>query len=328
MSGFYSVGVDLGGTNLRAAAYRDGEIREAIALPTRLDHGRDSVVRDLCDAVRSLMRDFAPDHECVGITIGSPGPLELPAGILRSPPNLPGWDGFGLRDAIESNLHQPILLENDANLAALAELRAGSGLHSGLDSLCMLTLGTGVGNGIVLNGEVWHGSNGMAGEAGHAIVEPDGAPCGCGSRGCLEQYTSASAVVRMAKEHSSRLRSMDSLTASDVARMAAQGNLEAQAVFEQVGRALAIGLTSLINVLNLPLYVIGGGLSNAWDIFAPGMMSDLARFSYIYRITSTGNGTSQTATRTQIVRGELGDKAGLLGACLLPFTRSVARGTP
>jgi glucokinase len=320
MSGTYSIGVDLGGTNLRIASFAGGaDFMDSILVRTRLEEGRDRVVRDLCEAVISLTyRDYGA-RRLIGIGVGTPGPLELPEGILRHPPNLPGWDNFNLRDAIESTLGRHVAIESDANVAAIAEQMLGAGKRHGIDSLCALTLGTGVGSGLVLEGRIWHGATGMGGEAGHIIVhEPNGAPCGCGGSGCLEQYASASAVLRMAREI---LGEAAPDTSHGVALLAQAGNPGAIQVFEQVGHSLAVGLTSLINTLNLPLYLVGGGVCEAWDLFAPTMFRDLCRLSYVYRLTTPDilNPARLVPKKTYILGAELGSNAGLLGACLLPF---------
>jgi glucokinase len=310
----YTIGVDLGGTNLRVAAYIEGlDFLEVLNLPTRLVEGRDRVITDMREAIQALMaRGFG---ELIGIGVGTPGPLELPEGILRNPPNLLGWDGFEFRRAIESALGRRIELENDANLAALAECTLGAGRTYGCDSLCMLTLGTGVGSGLVLQGDIWSGFSGMGGEAGHIIVEPhDGVPCGCGGSGCLEQYASATAIVRMMRE---RCGPAELTTAHDVYLLAQAGDAEACSVFSDVGEALGITFTALINTLNLPLYLLGGGVCEALDLFAPNMYRVLRERSYIYRLTELGDPTSQHHTRIQ--QAELGPRAGLLGACLLPL---------
>ncbi len=300
----FSVGVDLGGTNLRVAAYGgEGAFLETLNLKTRLADGRHSVVSDLCDAASSLILRHRAQRNCVGIGIGSPGPLELPSGIIRNPPNLPGWYEFNLRNAIESTLGREVSIENDANLAALAEQESGAGKMLGAQSLCMLTMGTGVGSGLVLDGKIWHGSSGMGGEAGRIIVEPEGPSCGC-----LEQYASATGIARMMRESS---RTPES--ALEVAQWATAGDPVAQTVFQRVGRALAIALTSMVNILNLPLYVIGGEASDAWDLFAQVMFQELITRSYIYRLTLS---SSEAANKTQICRAKLGSDAGLLGACL------------
>jgi predicted NBD/HSP70 family sugar kinase len=151
------------------------------------------------------------------VGLGTPGPLELPAGILHELPNLPGWDGFELRAELNSALNIAGIsctatIESDANVAALAECKLGAGSTHGVDSLCMLTLGTGVGNAIILNGAIWSGAHGMAGEAGHNSVWPDGLACNCGNSGCLEVYASATAVRRMAEDAADSANPTDRLT--------------------------------------------------------------------------------------------------------------------
>ena len=317
MNKAYSIGVDLGGTNLRVAAYDGGHgFLETVVLPTRLDAGRDQVVQDMCGAIKALMsRDFG-DRVLHGIAVGTPGPLQLPAGILRNLPNFPGWDGFDLRSAITKGIGCEIFLENDANFAAFAEQRLGAGKSFGVADLCVITLGTGVGNGLVLGGKVWDGVNGMAGEAGHIVVKDDEQLlCGCGGRGCLEQYASATAVVRMARE---KLGDAAPSTAHGVALLAESGDEKARAVFDAVGQSLAIALTGLINTLNLPLYLLGGGVCEAWDMFSPRMFLELERRSYIYRLTRPDvlEPARLAAGKTYIIKAELGPLAGLLGACV------------
>jgi len=317
MSDRYSIGVDLGGTNLRIAAYNRGlGFLETIVLPTRLSAGRDQVVRDLCGATASLIGRHYGGRKLAGIAVGTPGPLELPAGVLRKPPNLQGWDGFNLRAAITGSLGREILLENDANLAAFAEQRLGAGSKYGVHDLCVLTLGTGVGNGLVLNGEIWGGANGMAGEAGHMIVcAHEKSKCGCGGYGCLEQYASATGLVRMAREHS---KHVGPSAAREIAHLARLGHGRSQGVFDAVGRALAVALTGLINTLNFPLYLLGGGVCEAWDLFSPAMFRELERRSYLYRLTKPDvlEPTHLEAGKTYILKAQLGSSAGLLGACV------------
>jgi glucokinase len=328
----YSIGVDLGGTNLRIAAYERGvEFLDIIRIPTRLSEGRELVVRDMCEAITSLMTKDFGNRRLAGIGIGSPGPLELPEGVLYNPPNLPGWDGFNLRDAIESILRRSVVIENDANAAALAELRLGAGKRHGVESLCVLTMGTGLGNGLILNGTIWHGSSGMGGEAGHMIVKgEDTEACGCGGAGCLEQYASATGMVRMARE---RMGIAAPKTAHDLATRAREGHGPALAVFTDVAHALAIALASLINTLNLPLYLLGGGVCDAWDLLAPRIFCELRARSYVYRLTQPSDAYPEQDLpeelqrhKTYIAKAELGSEAGLLGACLLPFPPRDTRG--
>ena len=320
MDEIFSIGVDLGGTNLRIASYAGGvDFLDTILVPTRLAEGRERVVRDMCEAINALAAKDYGSRRLAGIGIGTPGPLELPEGILRNPPNLHGWDGFDLRQAIESGVGRSVEIDGDANVAALAEQKFGAGQTHSTKSLCMLTLGTGVGNGLILNDQIWHGSTGMGGEGGHIVVQDtSGAPCGCGGFGCLEQYASAPAIVRMAKE---LMGPSAPATSHDIALLAADGDPQCRLIFEKVGHGLAIALTGLINTLNLPLYIIGGGVCEAWDLFAPVMFRELAARSYVYRLTAPDVLQPDHLERhkTYILGAQLGPSAGLLGACLLPL---------
>jgi glucokinase len=329
----YSIGVDLGGTNLRVSAYRDasaapGGIIDSVALPTRVADGPHAVVDDMGSAILGLLDKYGRGGHFAGVGVGTPGPLELPEGVFRNPPNLPGFDGFPIREALAQKIGEFVVVESDANLAALAEFRLGSGKTFAVPSLCMLTLGTGVGNGIILDGKILAGNNGMAGEAGHNTVIPDGEDCPCGSRGCLELYASATAVQKMAaasrtlqRQRAESDEGSPAPTALEIANLAIAGDQFALTVFARVGTALGIGIGALVNILNLPLYVVGGGMSAAWDLFAPRMMEELRMRSYVYRLTMPDEEESRERSRrkTHVVRAELGSDAGILGACLLPF---------
>jgi glucokinase len=326
-----TIGIDFGGTNLRIAAYSPGSgVLQSIALPTRLHAGPDAVVDDMCEAVLQLLGRYSETHQLAGIGVGSPGPLELPAGRLHHPPNLPGWDGFHLLAEMEKRLRMPVAVESDANVAVLAEYSLGLGKQLGVDSLCMLTLGTGVGNGIILDGKLWHGSTGMGGEAGHMTIYSDGPVCGCGSRGCLEVCASATAVVNAAERliadgkaaGLAQLKaSRVSLTALNLAEAARGGDPDAKSIYEQTGRALGIALAGLINILNLPLYVVGGGVAESWDLLSPPLFDELEQRSYVYALTAPGRPAAggMPGGGTRVLPAKLGPEAGLLGACILPL---------
>src|SRR5208282_5293546 len=169
------------------------------------------------------------------------------------------------------------------------------GAARGVSNMAVVTLGTGIGGGIVLEGKIWHGMNGMAGEFGHVTVEPEGHPCGCGNRGCAEQYASASAIVRLAREaiasgeapSLARAASADTeFGAESIYKLAIQGDEPARRIFRTVGRYLGILLAGMINVLNLDMFVIGGGVSSAWDAYAPTMFEELLARSLIYAATA------------------------------------------
>ncbi len=322
---FYTIGIDFGGTNLRVAAYDHNQRQLAArALPSRVASGPAAVLDAMAAAVREVQA-AAAGLSFRGLAIGSPGPLELPNGRLLNPPNLPGWDGVQLKQELEQRLQMPVIVESDANAAALAECEMGAGREFGVASLCMLTLGTGVGGAIVLQHQIFHGMTGMAGELGHGPLIPDGASCGCGAAGCLEQYASATAIKRRARELAELAPELEGLTrrqhfgAAEVAQLAQQGSTAAQEIFAEAGEALARGLAQAINLLNLPLYVIGGGVAAAWPLFAPRMFDALQEFSYVYRLTRPGNRDTFEVNRTNVLPARLGSDAGLLGAALVPL---------
>lgn len=314
----FAIGVDLGGSNLRVGAFRrDGRELASVSLPTDVSAGPSIVLDRMCEAVSSLHANVEGHRDFVGVGIGSPGPLELPAGILHQPPNLPGWDSLNLSKEISRRLSWPVWVDSDANLAALAEARTGAGRTLGLDSLCMITLGTGVGGGIVLNGRTWQGMRGAAGEVGHGALILNGPPCGCGARGCLETYASATGICRRAGQLG--LGPDNCPDAAAVAALAETGDPAALTVFEEAGYALGLTLANLINALNLPLYLLGGGVSAAWDIFAPRMFCTIEEFSYVYRMCRPVRAGVYEPGKTHVGRAQLGANSGLLGAAMLPF---------
>jgi glucokinase len=337
----FSIGVDLGGTNLRIAAVnQQGDLMEKVTLGTRVALGKDHVIREMCDAIRVLAVKYGGSFALQGIGIGVPGIIDLKTGMLRESPNLPGWAETPVRAEIERLLGTRVILENDANVAALGEKWLGAARD--VDDMAMLTLGTGVGGGIVLKGRIWHGMTGMAGEFGHMTVEPEGPRCGCGNRGCLEQYASATAVVRMAKEaiESGRAPGLAKAASTDpefsskaIYNLAIQGDEEAKKIFGRVGRALGICLANLVNAFNLNMYVIGGGASSAWEAFSPYIFEELRQRSLVYAATAPASTLSDGAnasgrlgpegsTKTIVTLALLGSDAGLYGAAQLPLTNN------
>lgn len=330
----FAIGVDLGGTNLRVAVCDSGgKLLEKRTTGTQVSRGRDHVITEMCDDIRVLAAKFKGEgSKLAGIGIGVPGIIELRTGMLRESPNLPGWDNYPVRDEIEQRLGARVILENDANAAAMGEKWLGAGRESDgsgeSNDMCMFTLGTGVGGGLILNGRVWHGMTGMAAELGHITIEPDGVKCGCGNRGCVEQYASATAVVRMAREMSesdeapelaTALRENPEFSAKAVYQMALQGDNAAREIFARVGRALGITVAAMINALNLPMFVIGGGVASAWDAFAPAMFEEVRRRSFVYAATAPSDTGKIEHDRTIITRALLGSDAGLFGAARLPM---------
>src|SRR5579859_253898 len=311
----YAIGVDLGGTNLRIAAVDSGgNLLQKVTTGAQVAKGRDFVVAEMSEAIRQLSAKFSSLGELEGIGIGVPGIIDMDTGIVRKSPNLPDWIDYPVREEIERRLGTHVVLENDANVAALGEKWLGAGRE--VDSLCMITLGTGVGGGLVLNGKIWRGMTGMAGEVGHMTVEPGGPPCGCGSRGCIEQFASATAIKRMAVEAIAKDEA--EFSSRIVYQMAVQGDPAAQQIFREVGTALGITIASLVNVLNLPMYVVGGGVASAWEAFAPSLMEEVRKRSFVYTATEP-DPNLPNKKKTIITRALLGSDAGLYGAARLPM---------
>jgi glucokinase len=301
----YSIGIDLGGTNLRAAAIdRSGKMINKISGGTHLGAGREAVITDMVTSIRKLREQCGTDI-LAGVGVGTPGFIIMEKGIITGSPNMPGFDNFPIRDEIEHQLGAKVVLENDANAAALGEKWMGAGRD--FNDLVLLTLGTGIGGGIISGGKILHGFVGMAGELGHTTVSPTGNPCGCGNQGCLEKHASATAVVAMAR----MMGLGDHLTSEAVYNLAEGGNQKAQAVFTAMGQALGTTLATLVNIFNFPLYLLSGGMLPAWDLFAPPMMDEVRRRSFVFRNTNT-----------RIDKATLGNEAGLYGAAYLPYERN------
>lgn len=335
----FTVAVDLGGTNLRIAAITsEGQLLEKITLGTKIATGRDRVIDEMCDAVMRLSQKYKGSGKFIGTGIGVPGIVDIETGIMRKAANLPGWENYPARAEIERRLNMRVVLENDARAAALGE--QWSGAARGFSNMAVLTLGTGIGGGVVLGGKIWRGMSGMASEFGHVTVEPEGHICGCGNRGCSEQYASASALMRMAREAIARgaapllakaAASDPEFGAKTIYTLALQGDEPARRIFQTFGRYLAILLGSLINILNVEIFVIGGGVSSAWDAFAPTMFEELRSRSLVYAATAPidplrspavdREGSllreSRTERKTIITRALLGSDAGLYGAARL-----------
>jgi glucokinase len=304
----YSIGVDLGGTNLRAAAIDErGTMLDKIAGSTHLKDGREAVIADIVQSIQAL-RSRLGEHDLAGVGVGVPGFILMDQGIIVGSNNLPQFDHYPVRDEIEKQLGAKVILENDANAAALGEKWMGAG--RGVDDLVLLTLGTGIGGGIITGGRILHGQLGMAGELGHITVVPNGNPCGCGNAGCLEKHASATAISVMAK----LIGLGPDLTSEDVYKAAVGGDARAKMIFKSMGEALGLALASLINIFNFPLYLLSGGPLPAWDFFAPAMLAEVERRSFTYRNAPT-----------RVEPATLGNEAGLYGAAYLPFQASQRR---
>ncbi len=293
------VGVDLGGTAIKAGAISvGGEIIERRSIPAELERGPE----DLSDRIAGLARELNFNGT---IGIGVPGLLDRDAGRVIMSANLHQIDGFALVDAVAERLEVPsskVALENDANVAALGEAWAGAGREE--KDFLLVTLGTGVGGGVVLGGEIQTGAGGLAGEVGHICVSPDGPLCGCGKRGCLETLASATAASRRAKERG--------LT-EDLAQLSSQardGDSEAKELLFEVGLDLGRGLAAPTVLLDLRVYVIGGGFGAALELLRPGIEAGLEERAY-----------GRVAGDYKILRATLGADAGWVGAARIGHLR-------
>jgi glucokinase len=304
-----AIGVDIGGTKV-AAGVVDGRGR-VLARARRLTPSRSpEAVEDTIVEVVSILR---ADHEIVAVGIGAAGFVDVDRARVLFAPHL-AWRNEPLRDAVAEAVALPVVVENDANAAAWAEWRFGAGRDE--TRLVCVTLGTGIGGGIVSDGMVWRGRHGMAGEFGHMIVVPDGHRCECGNRGCLEQYASGNVLGREARELA-RAGSpvtvplvervggdIDALVGPVITEAARDGDPVAIELFEEVGRWLGIGLANLAAALDPGMFVIGGGVSDAGELLLRPARESFRRFL-------TGRGFRP---EPRILKAALGPEAGLVGA--------------
>ena len=298
----YSIGLDLGGTNLRAAAMdRAGNVLERIAGSTTEAGSKDALLGGMAALINRLKAKYGAAN-LAGIGVGVPGFILLKEGIITNSNNLAFIENTPIRDEMEALLGTRVILENDANAAALGEKWMGAGRE--FDDLVLLTLGTGIGGGIIIGGHALHGYLGMAGELGHMTVVPNGNPCGCGNQGCLEKHASATAVTAMAR----LLQLGENLSSKEVYDLAMGGNEKARRIWTIVGESLGVALGNLVNAFNFPLYLLSGGMLGAWDLFAPAMFEVVRFRSFTYR-----------ASKTRIEKACLGNEAGLYGAAYLPW---------
>ncbi len=305
---------DLGGTNLRMAAVnRQGEILFRTRRLTPKADFAEEIVSLFVEAANECLENVKDKSEVLAMSAAVPAILNIEDGIILKAPNIPLLNGFRFSKALENSLNLPCVLENDANAAAVGENRFGASKN--YRNSIMVTLGTGIGGGIIIDGNVLRGADGTAGEIGHICVEPFGVPCGCGSRGCVEQYASATAIVRLMREletnyPKSSLPDRSKLTSKDIYEAGLQGDELAIEVFRRQGFYLGIALAGLINVLNTEVIVVGGGAAAGWDLFIPQMLEQIEMRTY-----------REPSERAKIVRAELGDDAGILGAAHLAFSK-------
>jgi len=301
---------DLGGTHLRVALVDEtGKIHQQVKRQTPKEDSRDAVV----NALVSIADEWrAAGHGPIAAaSVMVPGAVNADQSVVLQAPNLPSLLNFQFKAVLQERLGWPVVLENDANAAAIGEMWRGAA--RGCRDVVSVTLGTGVGGGVVLDGKLWRGAHGSAGEIGHTTVDPfGGLKCKCGNTGCLELFASATAIARMAHESLDQfpqtVLSAENLTAEKVYEAGSNGDELALAVFKRAGTYLGVGLANIMSLIDPEMIVISGGVVNGWDLFQAEMYREVSERAF-----------RATAQQVRIARAELGDNAGLLGAARLAF---------
>ncbi len=312
---FLVLALDIGGTNFRLAlADERGRILKRRSGPTRPEEGPERLLKRVKRGVEGLLSDPDMKRMVKGVGVGAAGPLDLESGMLLHPPNLPGWHHVPLKSMLEESLDFPVWLRNDVDLGALGEHRFGAG--RGFQQLIYLALGTGIGGGVILGGQLLSGTRVSAMEAGHMVVSPGGPRCNCGREGCLEALASGTAIARRAAERllrgeQSQLIEMvngkaERITAELVARAANKGDWLAQQVLQEAGEWLGIGVVNLILLFDPEVVIIGGGVAGAGDFLLEPVRQAVKRWVVPY-----------FEREVPVVRSRLGGNSNLMGAVAL-----------
>ncbi len=301
------VAADVGGTNTRMAIVTgSGDIHTLLKRPTHCKDGRDEMIKFLVSFARETIEESKLSIDGIsGIGIGFPGPLNTETGTVFNPPNLIGWDGVPLVSILRNELKIPVAIENDANAAALGEWWKGAG--SGTNSLFCITLGTGVGGGIVLDGKVWHGASSIAGEIGHTTVVRDGLQCSCGNIGCLEAYACSGGILKRVNQalfEGSNSGGPQQLTnLKQIDQMIEQGNETVLDVIKESGVILGIAIANLANLLNPEIVVLFGGVTNLGEPLIGPLKKEVNNRAF-----------KEATDSLRIELSMLGDNSGILGA--------------
>ena len=307
------IGIDVGGTNVKIALVNDkGEILYSNSVPTRAEMGYEYTVNNIKQAIKDLI-EATNIHEIEGIGFDFPGQIDYKNGIVRLAPNIPGWVNIPIARIIENEFKIPTRIDNDVHCAALGELNFGAGKDC--ENFICMTIGTGIGSGIVINGKLVRGAANAAGELGHIKLQMhEGTLCGCGDTGCLEAFASGPSIVKMAKEYllggkSTKYQEMANggeITPYIVAQAAQEGDPVAQRIFTKMGEYIGFGLSSVVNLLNPERIIIGGGVADAGDILLDPIKETIKK-----------RAMKVAGSSVEIVPAKLGNTAGVIGASLL-----------
>ncbi|MFA6170616.1 MAG: ROK family protein [Candidatus Margulisiibacteriota bacterium] len=286
------IGVDLGGTKIAAALVAEtGKIVTDVNIPTEAHKGKKHVIGAIKKAISHLICTSKEPVKAIGL--GVPGPILYEKGVVIGPPNLPGWKQVNLKQILEKEFKLPVNIDNDANCAALAEAKFGAGI--GRKHFIYITVSTGIGGGIIIDGQLYRGANGSAGEFGHMIIDPQGFTCGCGNVGCFEAMASGTAIRKRA--------GMDGASVELAAR---QGDKKALAVIDETAHYLAVGLANLVNIFNPELVIVGGGVAKMRELIFNPVRKEFKEYALYL-----------PAKSVKIVSAKLGTNAGVLGAAAL-----------
>ncbi len=297
----FIIGIDLGGTNLKAALLdtRYRIIRKE-SLSTRDFSDKESLINAIAGCVNKLIKENKLKKGNVfGVGLGLPGPINARQGLVHFFPNIPGWKDIRLKKILEKKIKLPVFLDNDANLMSLAEHSIGAA--KGFRNVVCLTLGTGVGGGLIVEGKLYRGSSYAAGEIGHIPVNEDGPRCNCGGKACLETYIGNKRIIEQARRSFKRDISLE-----DLSQLANSGNKKAKAIWSKVGQSLGVALAGIVNLLNPDCVVIGGGVANAGRVLFDQVKDTISK-----------RAMGVPAKQVKIFKAKLGDDAGLIGAAIL-----------
>ena len=314
--GNYVIGIDLGGTNLRTGLVdRNGKIHHRLSIKTENNADPQTISNQifyLIDEIINVGAGLKPaPPNIIGVGLGSPGLVDKKGETILFSPNLPLWRNIPIKRMVSERFSVPCVLENDANAAAWGEKWVGAGKEA--DSLVMLTLGTGIGGGIIINNKLWRGVNNVAAEIGHMVIQMDGPKCSCGNYGCIEAYASATALVRRFKEllksgMPSSLKDAGDVTAKMINDAAFQGDKASLDVIKETGHYLGVALVNIMHVLNPEVIVLTGGMIGSGDLLMNPIKQVIKEKAF-----------EASAKETKIVFSQLGNDAGIIGAagCLL-----------
>ncbi len=306
----FIIAIDLGGTNLKCALLDSNlKIKAKNSFSTKSFDNKIKLIQGIADSVKSFILKQAISSSSVsGVGIGLPGPVDTFKGVVHFMPNIPGWKEVGLKKILEQKTGLAVFIDNDAKLMALAEYRAGQAKKY-KNALC-LTLGTGVGGGLIINGSLYRGSDNAAGEIGHLPLNEKGPLCACGGRACLEAYIGNAKIIKDARKLFG-----PGITLEKVSDLAKGNNSKAINFWVKVGSRLGISLSGIINLLNLDAIIIGGGVSDAGKVLFKSV-----------RQTILLRAMSVQAKRVRIFKARLGNDAGIIGAGYLVKERQEGTG--